>query len=95
MAAFVIVDIDVKDPTRYEAYKKAAAPTVAAFGGRYIARGGRAERLEGSWDPKRVVILEFENLERARAWWSSEAYREPKALRHATAVSNMIVVEGM
>jgi uncharacterized protein (DUF1330 family) len=95
MAAYVIVDIDVKDPKRYAEYRQFVDATVAAYGGRYLVRGGPAENLEGSWDPKRVVVLEFESVARAKEWWDSEEYRGPKALRHASAVSNMIVVQGV
>jgi uncharacterized protein (DUF1330 family) len=95
MPTYVIVDIDVTDPIRYEDYKLRAAPTVAAHGGRYIVRGGRVEALEGDWAPTRLVVLEFPTAEQAKAWWSCEAYRPAKALRHATANTRMILVEGV
>jgi uncharacterized protein (DUF1330 family) len=95
MAAYVIVDIDVHDPERYADYVRAAPATIARFGGRYIVRGGKAEKLEGAWDPKRVVVLEFATAERAREWWASAEYAEPKRLRQSTAAANMIVVEGV
>jgi uncharacterized protein (DUF1330 family) len=94
MSAYIIVDIDVTDPERYEEYKRQAHETVHAFGGRYIVRGGAAERLEGSWEPRRVVVLEFPDADTARAWWSSDAYRPAKELREATADTNMVLVEG-
>lgn len=95
MAAFVIVDIDVTDPARYEEYKGQAEATVTAYGGRYVVRGGPARVLEGDWEPARIVMLEFPTMERALEWWHSEEYREPKELRHATARSRMMVVQGM
>jgi uncharacterized protein (DUF1330 family) len=95
MAAFVIVDVKVNDPVRYEDYKKMAHPTVAAHGGRYVARGGKVEVLEGDWPTGRFVILEFPSAARAREWWDSEDYRPAKALRHATASTKMILVEGV
>jgi uncharacterized protein (DUF1330 family) len=95
MPAYVIVNIDVKDPVRYEEYKRRAAPTVAAFDGRYIVRGGPAEVVEGEWMPKRVVVLEFPSLARAREWLHSPEYAPARAIRHETAVSEMILVEGM
>jgi uncharacterized protein (DUF1330 family) len=94
MAAYVIVDIDVKDPVEYAKYKDMAAPVVAAFGGRYLARGGKTETLEGNWVAKRLVILEFESAARAKEWLNSKEYSAARALRHKTAESNMIVVEG-
>jgi uncharacterized protein (DUF1330 family) len=95
MPAFVIVDIDVHDPLRYEDYKKLAEATVGAYGGRYVARGGRTEVLEGGWTPNRLVILEFESVERAKEWWNSAEYGPARALRQATAHSAMVVVEGV
>ena len=95
MTAYVIVDIDVTDPIRYEAYKKLAAPTVEMYGGKYIARGGKTETLEGDWSPTRLVILQFENLEQAKAWHDSVEYSEPKSIRHQTAISKMVVIDGV
>jgi uncharacterized protein (DUF1330 family) len=95
MAAYVIVDIEVTDPVGYEEYKKHAAATVHQHGGKYIVRGGAAEVLEGSWQPNRIVILQFDSMERAKKWLNCEEYREPRAMRHRTAKSNMILVDGV
>jgi len=95
VSAYVIVDIAVSNPERYEDYKAMAAESVERYDGRYVVRGGRSEPLEGAWEPQRVVVLEFPTYERAKAWWSSEDYREAKALRQAVAESRMIVVEGV
>lgn len=95
MSAYVIVEIDVTDPVGYEGYKKLAAATVEQYGGKYIARGGTTETLEGDWNPKRIVILQFENIARAKEWLNCEEYREPRKMRHRTAKTNMIVVEGV
>jgi len=94
VAAYVIVDVDVKDPERYREYVASVPPSIEKYGGRFVVRGGRAENLEGEWQPKRVVVLEFESIERAQEWWSSEEYRKPKAMRQAASHANMIVVEG-
>ena len=95
MPAYVIVDIAITDPVGYEEYRKLAAPTVFAYGGKYIARGGRTEVLEGNWEPNRLVILEFDSMDLAKAWLNSPEYSEPRKLRHKTAMTNMIVVEGI
>ncbi|MFN8059114.1 MAG: DUF1330 domain-containing protein [Vicinamibacterales bacterium] len=95
MPAYVVVNVDVTDKERYARYIELAPPTIGKFGGKYIARGGRAETLEGEWTPKRFVVLEFESLERAKAWWASEEYAAPKALRQSASTTNMIVVEGL
>jgi uncharacterized protein (DUF1330 family) len=95
MSAFVIVDITITDPVGYQEYKKLAESTITAFGGRYIARGGHAETLEGEWIPNRLVILEFDSLDRAKQWLNSQEYSEPRKLRHRTAKTNMVAVEGI
>ena len=95
MSAYVIVEIDILDPAGYEEYKKLASATVEKYGGKYIVRGGRTEVLEGDWDPKRIVVLEFESMHRAKEWLYCEEYSEPRKMRHRTAKTNMVVVEGV
>ena len=95
MAAFVIANVTIEDPVRYEDYKRMVPGTLASFGGRFIARGGQIDVLEGEWKPNRLVILEFPSVERARAWWNSPEYAEAKALRQATSTGTLIVVEGL
>jgi len=95
MSAYIIVEVEVKDPVRYEDYKKLTPASIAAHGGKFIVRGGKAELIEGKQEPKRIVVLEFENAERAKAWWNSPEYSDAKKLRHATAESRMILVEGV
>ncbi len=95
MAGYVIVEIEVTDPVGYEEYKKMAGATVAKYGGKYIVRGGASETLEGDWQPKRIVILEFESVQRAKDWLNCAEYEEPRKMRHRTAKTKMIVVEGI
>ncbi len=95
MTAYIILDIKVNDPVRYAEYKDLAAPTVAQYGGKYIVRGGKAENLEGDWTPSRIVVLQFENVEQARKWLDSPEYRPALELRHQTAVTRSILVEGV
>ncbi|MCL4489636.1 MAG: DUF1330 domain-containing protein [Chloroflexi bacterium] len=95
MAAYVIVDIDVTDPAIYEEYKKLAPAAVAAYGGKYLARGGPAQVLEGNWAPKRLVILEFPSVDQAKKWLDSPEYSNAKKLRHQAATTNMAVVPGV
>jgi uncharacterized protein (DUF1330 family) len=95
MSAYLVVQVDVNDPVRYEDYKRLVPGSLAKYGGRFIVRGGRTETLEGTWSPKRFVMLEFPNVERAKAWWGSEDYAQAKALRQATSHTEMIVVEGV
>ena len=95
MPAYVIVDIHITDPVRYEEYKKLAAPTIAAFDGRYMVRGGAVTKLEGGRTPGRLVVLEFPTAARATEWWGSDTYAPAKALRQASASAEMILVEGV
>jgi uncharacterized protein (DUF1330 family) len=95
MSAYVIVEIEIIDPVGYEEYKKQAGATVEKYCGKYIVRGGKTEMLEGDWNPKRIVVLEFESMARAKKWLNCEEYREPRKLRHATAKTNMLVIEGV
>ncbi len=93
MSAYVVVQIVVQDPEAYERYKTLAPPSISAYGGRYVVRGGRSEVLEGSWQPERLVLLEFPTLEQARAWWRSPEYAPAKALRQRSARTEMLLVE--
>ncbi len=95
MSAFVIVEIEIHDSEPYERYKQLAPPSLAAYGGRYVVRGGEVETLEGKWKPKRLVVVEFPTVELARAWWASPEYAEGKALRQSCADTDMILVAGL
>jgi uncharacterized protein (DUF1330 family) len=94
MPAYIIVQIKVTDPAAYDRYKEMAPPAIAAYGGRYLLRGGSVKTLEGDWNPGRFVILEFPDRESAQSWWDSPEYADAKALRYASADSQMILVEG-
>ena len=95
MSAYVVLDIEVLDPQSYETYKQMATASLAAYGGRYVVRGGAVETLEGGWEPRRVVIVEFPSAARAKAWWESAEYAEAKALRQSAARSSTFLVEGV
>jgi uncharacterized protein (DUF1330 family) len=93
--AFVIANVTIEDPGRYEDYKRKVPETLAPYGGRFIARGGQIEVLEGDWRPGRLVLLEFPSAERARAWWNSPEYAEARALRQATSTGTLLILEGV
>lgn len=94
MPAYVIVEVEVHNPTEYEDYKKLTPGSLVPFQGKFIVRGGKMETLEGDWHPQRIVVLEFPTLELAKSWWTSEEYAAPKALRQRTARTKMIAIEG-
>jgi uncharacterized protein (DUF1330 family) len=95
MPAYVIVDVDIHDPVRYRDYMALTPATIHAHGGRFVVRGGETHSIEGDWRPGRIVVLEFPSMERAKEWYASSSYREAMAIRHATANTRMIFVEGV
>ena len=95
MSAYVINDMEITDPVLFEEYKKLSPPTVAQYCGRFLARGGDIDTLEGEWSPKRLVIIEFPSVAQARAWADSPEYAPAKRLRLLASISNLIVVDGV
>ena len=95
MSAYVVLDVEILDPQAYEDYKALAPASIAAFGGSYLARGGRTEVLEGTHTPNRIVILRFDTVERVKQWLESAQYRPAKEIRHRAARTSMIVIEGL
>ena len=94
MKAYIVVDVNVTNPTLYEDYKKLTPASLVPFDGKFIVRGGVAETIEGEWQPGRFVIIEFPSKQKAKEWWDSALYAPAKALRQATSKTNMILVEG-
>ena len=95
MPAYLFADVEVTDAAGYEQYRQRVSATIEAFGGRYLVRGGAMEVLEGDWTPKRLVILEFPDMARLRAWYHSPEYRPLVELRQRTATSTLVAVEGV
>jgi uncharacterized protein (DUF1330 family) len=95
MPAYVIAELEVTDPAGFEAYRKGVPATIAAYGGRYLARGGGLESLEGGWAPKRMVVLEFPSMAQAKAWYTSAEYRDLLAMRQRTTQSKVVLLEGL
>jgi uncharacterized protein (DUF1330 family) len=93
--AYLIVETDIRDPEQYELYKAASPAAVEAGGGRFVVRGGETAVLEGDWNPKRLVVLEFPDLETAKRFYESPEYQAAKALREGAAQLNMVAVEGI
>ncbi len=93
MTAYILVDISVTDPARYEDYRALAAATIDQYGGRYVIRGGRVEVLEGDWPTNRFVMVEFDDGEAARRWYHSPEYKAAMAVRQEAANAKMVLVE--
>jgi uncharacterized protein (DUF1330 family) len=95
VSAYAVVEIQVHDPELYEQYKPIAANSIELHGGRYLARGGETELLEGDDSPGRIVILEFPDAAAARRWYQSAEYAQALTIRQRASVGRMIVVEGL
>ncbi|GAC1552938.1 MAG: DUF1330 domain-containing protein [Herpetosiphon sp.] len=95
MPAYVIVDLEITDPVGYAAYSKLTGPTLAAYDGRFLVRGGPSTTLEGDWSPQRLVVLEFPTIERAHEWYHSPEYTAIIDMRKTTARSRFLIVEGV
>ena len=95
MPAYVISDVTFHDAAAREAYRTRAAASIARHGGRYLARGGAVETLEGSWRPRPLIIVEFPDMERARAWYRSPEYAQALAVRRTALDRNLIFVDGV
>jgi len=95
MPAYVIVETEIQDPEQYEVYKAASPGSVARGGGRFVARGGELAVLEGDWEPSRLVVLEFPDLEAATRWYASDDYQQVKRLREGAARLRMVAVAGV
>ena len=95
MAVYLIASMEITDPATYERYRAQVPATIEQYGGRFLVRGGAIEALEGDVIPKRVVVLEFPNAERAHAWWNSTEYAPLKALRKRASRGNLYFVTGV
>jgi uncharacterized protein (DUF1330 family) len=96
MSAYVIVDVArVRDEAIYGRYKKQVSPGLVAAGGRYLARGGAIDVLEGDWRPNRLILVRFDSAAAARAWWASPEYAALKSARQASTDCNMLIVDGV
>lgn len=95
MPAYVVIDVTVTDPLRYESYKPLGGLATAKYGGRFLARGGASETLEGAWSPKRLVVVEFPDRAAARRWYDSPEYAEARKARAGAAEFRAVVVDGV
>jgi uncharacterized protein (DUF1330 family) len=96
MDAYLIADVaQIEDEATYATYRSRVADGILNAGGRYLARGGGVDVLEGTWCPSRIVIVRFESVAAARRWWSSNEYAELKRMRQDSTRTNMVVVQGL
>jgi uncharacterized protein (DUF1330 family) len=95
MAAYLVADVDVTDPVGFEEYRQGLPATLAAYGGRFLTKPGAIELVEGRWAPRRLAIVEFESVARVKAWLASPEYRALQEVRHRTAHTNAVIVDGL
>ena len=94
MAAFVIGVIDsVNDPEGFVTYQEKAGPTLARYGGQVITGGSKIEVADGTWSPTGVVVIGFENIRRAKAWYNSPEYSEVRLHRFEATTSSLIFLD--
>jgi len=95
MPAYVIARVEVTDWDKYNEYLKAGPGTIAQYGGRFIARNGEKATLEGPEENRRLIILEFPSLAKAKAWYNSKEYQDAKKLRAGASIGSLVAVEGV
>jgi uncharacterized protein (DUF1330 family) len=94
MSAYILAEVEILNPEGYKQYTAQVPATIAQYGGRFLARGGACEALEGEWAPLRRVLIEFPSVEAAKRWWNSPEYEKPRAMRRANSRGRFILLEG-
>jgi uncharacterized protein (DUF1330 family) len=95
MPAYVISEVEIRDPSAMEIYRTPAARSIAQYGGRYLVRGGAAELVEGGPPLKTLIIVEFASMALARAWYASPEYAEALKVRRTALERRLVFVEGV
>jgi uncharacterized protein (DUF1330 family) len=95
VSAYVIFDVEIHDPIRYQDFMAQVEPMLLAAGGRYLARGGPHTVYEGDWGPRRLVLLEFPSVSAFEAFYNSPAYERLKAIRDECSSARVVAVEGL
>ena len=94
MSADVTSDVEILDDGLIKECRHLAQKSIARYGGRYLARGGRVEPVEGGWTPKAIIIVEFPDMAQAKAWYQSPDYAEALKVRAGALTRRLIFVDG-
>jgi uncharacterized protein (DUF1330 family) len=94
MPAYIIAEVEVTNPAGYEAYRPLAGASIAQYGGKFVVRGGKAELVEGTQEPARIVVIEFADTAAAKRWYNSPEYQEALKIRLANSTGRVLLVEG-
>lgn len=95
VSAYIVADLDPKDPEKLKEYAEKVPKTIEKYGGRYLVRGGKFEIWEGDWKPTLLVVIEFPSWEAAEEWYNSEEYQPLKKMRMMSARTDGVLVEGV
>lgn len=95
MAAYVIFDVDISDPGRYQEFMTGVKPALELAGAKYLARGGAHKVYEGDWEPRRIVILEFPSVAAWESFYNGAVYQKLKSVRDASSSARLVSVEGL
>ena len=95
MAAYALIDVEITDHAAFAEFRDRAPAIVEAHGGRFLVRGGATEVVQGDWTPHRVVIVEFDSVERVKSWWNSPDHTELRATLDRSSNTTMTIVEGV
>ena len=95
MSAYLIANVDIKDSERIQDYLKATPLIIKQFGGKFLVRGGDFEICEGNWNPKRIVLVEFESMQKAKEFYNSPEYKVIIDIRQSSAYTEWVFVDGL
>jgi len=95
MPAYLIANVDIKNPEKFKDYMKATPAVIKQFGGKFLVRGGGFEICEGNWNPKRLVVVEFESMQKAKQFYNSPEYKAIIDLRQSSAYTEWVFVDGL
>jgi len=93
MPAYILAEVEVTNPTGYESYRPLAGASIAQYGGKFVVRGGKAELIEGTKEPARIVVIEFPDTAAAKRWYNSPEYQEALKIRLANSTGRVLLVE--
>lgn len=95
MSAYVIFDVEIRDPERYQDFMRQVKPALDDAGAKYLARGGAHKVYEGDWTPRRIVLLEFPSVAAFESFYQGPVYQGLKAIRDECSSARLVSVEGL
>ncbi len=93
--AYIIIDVEIKDPAAFADYVTGHKASVEQYGGKFLVASDTFEIIEGNWMPNRLIIQQWPTVEAFKQWYHSEAYRPWRMLRHRVAITQVLLVEDL